>query len=66
MKPTKLTEVNAAFSRSGNDLYSNTYNLVWRNHPNFSWEDQALGNLAQGLHNQAPSNKHPYQPSSTY
>ena len=29
-------QVNAAFSRPGNDPYSNTYNLGWRNHPNFS------------------------------
>jgi Zn-finger protein len=25
-------QVNAAFSRSGNDPYSNTYNPGWRNH----------------------------------
>jgi hypothetical protein len=29
-------QVNAAFSRPGNDSYSNTYNPRWRNHPNFS------------------------------
>ncbi|XP_027120640.1 uncharacterized protein [Coffea arabica] len=23
-----------------NNLYSNTYNLGWRNHPNFGWKDQ--------------------------
>jgi hypothetical protein len=29
-------QVNAAFSRPGNDPYSNTYNPRWRNHLNFS------------------------------
>ena len=29
-------QVNAAFSRPGNDPYSNTYNPGWRNHPKFS------------------------------
>ena len=29
-------QVNATFSRLGNDPYSNTYNPRWRNHPNFS------------------------------
>jgi hypothetical protein len=29
-------QVSAAFSRLGNDPYSNTYNPGWRNHPNFS------------------------------
>jgi hypothetical protein len=29
-------QVNAAFSRPGNDPYSNIYNPGWRNHPNFS------------------------------
>ena len=23
-----------------NDPYSNTYNPIWRNHPNFAWRDQ--------------------------
>jgi hypothetical protein len=31
-------QVNAAFSDPGNDPYSNTYNLGWKNHPNFSWK----------------------------
>ncbi|KAG8501011.1 hypothetical protein CXB51_003053 [Gossypium anomalum] len=26
--------------RSQNNLYSNTYNAGWRNHPNFSWGSQ--------------------------
>jgi hypothetical protein len=25
--------------KSQNNLYSNTYNLGWRNHPNFSWRN---------------------------
>ncbi|XP_058217337.1 uncharacterized protein LOC131328408 [Rhododendron vialii] len=38
--------VNAAqgFARPGNDPYSNTYNPGWRNHPNFSWKQQAPSN----------------------
>jgi len=40
-------QVNATFSRLGNYPYSNTYNLGWRNHPNFLWKAQASGNSAQ-------------------
>ena len=28
------------FTPSNNASYSNTYNLNWRNHPNFSWKPQ--------------------------
>ena len=59
-------QVNATFLRPGNDPYSNTYNLGWRNHPNLSWKAQASCNSTPGLHNQAQSKKQPYQPSSTY
>ena len=59
-------QVDAAFSRPGNDLYSNTYNLGWRNHPNFLWKNPISGNLALGTHNQAQSSRQPYQPSLTY
>jgi hypothetical protein len=59
-------QVNAAFSRPGNDPYSNTYNLGWRNHPNFSWKNPTSGNSTLGQHNQAQSSRQPYQPSSTY
>jgi uncharacterized coiled-coil protein SlyX len=58
--------VNAAFSKPGNDPYSNTYNPGWRNHPNFSWKNPTLGNSAPGQHTQAQSSRLPYQPSSTY
>jgi hypothetical protein len=50
-------QVNATFSRPGNDPFSNTYNLWWRNHPNFSWKAQASGNSVLGMHNQAQSNR---------
>ena len=30
-------QVNATFQRPRNELYAPTYNLGWRNHPNFSW-----------------------------
>ena len=59
-------QVNAAFSKPGNNLYSNTYNLGWRNHLNFSWKNPTSGNSAPRQHNQAQSSKQPYQPSSTY
>ena len=29
--------MNAAYSRSPHNLYSQTYNPGWKNHPNFSW-----------------------------
>jgi hypothetical protein len=41
-------QVNAAFSRLGNDPYSNTYNPGWRNHPNFSWKSSNAENSATG------------------
>jgi hypothetical protein len=56
-------QVNATFSRPGNDLYSNSYNSGWRNHPNFVWRVQANGNFApqfNGLHNQAPNLRPPH------
>jgi hypothetical protein len=59
-------QVNAVFSCSGNDPYSNTYILGWRNHPNFSWKAQALGNSTPRMHNQAQSSRPSYQPFSTY
>jgi hypothetical protein len=59
-------QVNVTFSRPGNDPYSNTYNLRWRNHPNFSWKSQNAENSAPGPHNQAQSNRQPYNSSSTY
>ena len=32
---------NAGGYNKGNNTYSNTYNLGWRQHPNFSWSNQA-------------------------
>jgi hypothetical protein len=54
-------QVKAAFSRPGNDPYSNTYNPGWRNHPNFSWKSPNIENSAL-----AQSNKQPYHSSSIY
>ncbi|XP_075486271.1 uncharacterized protein LOC142525870 [Primulina tabacum] len=34
--------------RPSNDLYSNIYNLGWRQHPNFSWGGQSSQNRPQG------------------
>ncbi|XP_017976463.1 PREDICTED: uncharacterized protein LOC108661979 [Theobroma cacao] len=39
------------FNRQQNNLYSNTYNLGWRNHPNFLWNNNA-----------GPSNPKPIMP----
>ncbi|XP_059623172.1 uncharacterized protein LOC132266335 [Cornus florida] len=37
-------QVNAIYGRpGGNNMYSNTYNPAWRNHPNFSWRNPATG-----------------------
>ncbi|XP_076941005.1 uncharacterized protein LOC143610368 [Bidens hawaiensis] len=47
-----------------NNTYRNTYNLGWRNHPNFSWQD--------GNNNQAPPGfekrpiNQPYQPKTQF
>jgi hypothetical protein len=59
-------QVNAAFSQPGNDPYFNTYNPGCRNHPNFSCKGQNAENSAPGTHNQAQSNRQPYNSSSTY
>jgi hypothetical protein len=50
-------QINAAFSHLGKDLYSNTYNPRWRNHPNFSWKAQASNNSVRDVYNQAQSNR---------
>ncbi|XP_059626936.1 uncharacterized protein LOC132269694 [Cornus florida] len=40
-------QVNAAYGTpGGNNMYSNTYNPAWRNHPNFSWRNLATGTSA--------------------
>jgi hypothetical protein len=59
-------QVNATFSRPGNDPYSNTYNPGWRNHPNFSWKSQNAENSTLRPHNPAQSNRQPYNSSSIY
>jgi hypothetical protein len=61
-----IEQVNAAFSRPGNDPYSNTYNPGWRSHPNFSWKGHNAENSTSGPHNQAQSNRQPYNSSPTY
>ena len=52
-------QVNAlqGFSRPGNDPFSNTYNPGWRNHPNFSWKQQAPNNSYS-------QNPRPYVPNT--
>jgi hypothetical protein len=62
-------QVNATFSRPGNDPYSNSYNPGWRNHPNFSWRAPGNENFSQqfnGPHHQVypQSNNQFFQPPS--
>ena len=59
-------QANAAYSRPGNDPYSNTYNPGWRSHPNFSWQPHTQGNSFpqnQRLNNRHPPNQSTYQPN---
>ncbi|KAF7808358.1 uncharacterized protein G2W53_035101 [Senna tora] len=42
--PLVLESVQYLANRNANNPYSNTYNLGWRNHPNFSWsQNQGAG-----------------------
>jgi acetylglutamate synthase len=41
---------NTNFSSPGFESNSNVYNSDWRNHPNFSWQAQAMGNCAPQYH----------------
>ncbi|XP_043725789.1 uncharacterized protein LOC122672368 [Telopea speciosissima] len=54
-----------SFSKLGNDPFSNTYNLGWRNHPNFGWK-QPNGFQAppyrQNFSNQWNAYREPQQP----
>jgi hypothetical protein len=54
----QINVINQGNFRSNNNPYSNTYNLGWRNHPNFSWrqgDQPAQGN--QGNQNFNRSNR---------
>jgi hypothetical protein len=39
-------QMNINFSSSGFESNSNFYNPDWSNHPDFSWQAQAMGNCA--------------------
>ncbi|XP_050222549.1 uncharacterized protein LOC126672639 [Mercurialis annua] len=41
--------------RQGNDPYSNTYNLRWKNHPNFGWRNQEGQGNVQAQQQAGPS-----------
>jgi uncharacterized coiled-coil protein SlyX len=43
-------QMNINFSIPGFDSNSNVYNPDWSNHPNFSWQAQAMGNCAPQFH----------------
>ena len=53
--------MNAAFTRQNYNPYSKTYNLGWRNHPNFSWSQSGSEQPRQNFPNQFTSQSH--QPS---
>ncbi|XP_024164254.1 uncharacterized protein LOC112171282 [Rosa chinensis] len=42
------------YQRPRNDPYSNTYNLGWRDHPNFRWKDNENAQPASQAFNQRP------------
>jgi hypothetical protein len=43
-------QMNSNFSSLGSDSNSNVYNSDWSNHPDFSWQAQAMGNHAPQYH----------------
>jgi hypothetical protein len=43
-------QMNINFSNLGFNFNSNFYNLDWSNHPDFSWQAQAMGNYALQYH----------------
>ena len=44
------------FKANKNASYVNTYNSIWRNHPNFSWKPRALQYTQSGQASQQASN----------
>ena len=40
LMPSYPEDVNALQGYTRNELYSNTYNPGWHNHPNFAWSSQ--------------------------
>jgi hypothetical protein len=62
----EMGQVNAFnnFQKLSNGSYSKTYNLGWRNHPNFSWkQNQPIANQGGAPH---PPNHYPLGFSSSY
>jgi hypothetical protein len=62
--------MNTNFSNPGFESNSNVYNSDWRNHPNFSWQAQAMGNCAPQYHDlhhpEYPQINHQSSPPSSY
>ena len=50
--------INAACARPNYNLYSKTYNPVWRNHPNFSWSQSGPEQPRQQLPHQYTAQSH--------
>lgn len=60
-------QMNAAFVRPRNDPYSSSYNPGWRNHPNFSWNQQTHQGGGNFTHSQGPTQQsNNYRPNSSF
>jgi hypothetical protein len=63
-------QMNTNFSSLGFDSNYNFYNPDWRNHSNFSWQTQAMGNCATQYHDlhhpKNPQFNHQSSPPSSY
>jgi hypothetical protein len=63
-------QMNTNFSSPGFESNSNVYDSDWRNHPNFSWQAQAIGNCAPQYHDlyhpKYPQINHQSSPPSSY
>lgn len=61
IKESRLEQANALYQKHENNPYSQTYNLGWRNHPNFSW---SKGPVQGGLAGQNQGYSYPRNPPS--
>ncbi|KAE8661092.1 DNA-directed RNA polymerase V subunit 5C-like [Hibiscus syriacus] len=61
--PTNHESINFVgnYNRGSNNPYSNTYNAGWRQHPNFSWENQGAHNANQPTRQQNHNEPQGYQ-----
>jgi hypothetical protein len=59
-----MEQVNAFndYRKQSNGPYSETYNLGWRNHPNFSWKQNQSANQGGAPHNAHNQYPHEFPP----